>query len=122
LKALADDSNLKRKSSEKSFLEIKNKILKRNSHDITVEQSISPIYTPNQNKVHDYTTETSSRNKVLREIINTEEDYIGDLELIVNNYVKPLREEKILNAKDISEIFSIVEMLLNIHRELFKKI
>ncbi|KAM9951765.1 hypothetical protein ACTFIT_002448 [Dictyostelium discoideum] len=62
--------------------------------------------------------ENKMRNMVINEIINTEKDYIADLNIIVNFILTPLKESKIIPDKDISIIFSNIQLLLNVNKEL----
>ncbi|KAF2070062.1 hypothetical protein CYY_008619 [Polysphondylium violaceum] len=62
--------------------------------------------------------ESKMRNKVINEIINTEKDYISDLQVIINTILVPLKESKIVTDKDISTIFSNIQLLLNVNKEL----
>lgn len=80
--------------------------------------SISPIQ---QSIQRTYDGEQTHRNKVLREILETEKDYTHDLEVLVTIILRPLRQKKLLTQKELEEIFSDIEMLYNIHREFVKK-
>eukprot|EP01114_Cavostelium_apophysatum_P022237 TRINITY_DN7982_c0_g1_i1.p1 TRINITY_DN7982_c0_g1~~TRINITY_DN7982_c0_g1_i1.p1 ORF type:complete len:872 (-),score=270.52 TRINITY_DN7982_c0_g1_i1:25-2640(-) len=82
------------------------------------QMEISSITEANVRK---YEEEKTPRNKVLRELIETEKDYIVDLEVIGNVFLKPIRQKKLMNAKEIEDVFSNVDMLFNIHKELVKK-
>ncbi|KAN0026491.1 hypothetical protein ACTFIV_007478 [Dictyostelium citrinum] len=62
--------------------------------------------------------ENKMRNMVINEIINTEKDYIADLNIIVNFILTPLKDSKIIPDKDISIIFSNIQLLLNVNKEL----
>jgi hypothetical protein len=62
------------------------------------------------------------RNTELRDLFAKEKEYVNVLEKIVNDYLIPLREEKILKVEHIQSIFSNVETLLFVHKEFFKKI
>ncbi|KYQ89024.1 pleckstrin (PH) domain-containing protein [Tieghemostelium lacteum] len=61
--------------------------------------------------------ENKMRNKVINEIINTEKDYISDLNIIINVIYQPLKELKIITDKDLSTIFSNIQLLLNVNKE-----
>ena len=61
------------------------------------------------------------RTNVVNEIIQTEEDYVRDLDVIVNTYLLGLRnQEKLLAPKDLDLIFSNTEQLLAINTELLR--
>lgn len=56
------------------------------------------------------------RNKVINEIINTERGYMEDLDTLVSVYLQPLRESGVLKEEQIHNIFSNVEMILQINK------
>lgn len=56
---------------------------------------------------------------LLRELRSTEEAFIRDLKTIVDVYLVPLRERKLLDAKELLSLFSNVESLLQAHQALF---
>ncbi|KAJ3020230.1 Rho guanine nucleotide exchange factor 4 [Thoreauomyces humboldtii] len=58
------------------------------------------------------------RQEVIREMILTERDYVQDLETIINIYMNPLKGTKLLPAKDMSIIFSNVEQLHGVNKQL----
>ena len=80
--------------------------------------------------------EEKRRQEVIFEVINTERDYVEDLETIievisalmsmnyakgfVQVYIKNLQKSKIIRPKDLSVIFSNVEAILPVNNELFK--
>jgi RhoGEF domain len=66
---------------------------------------------------------SDQRTNVLDEILTTERDYVRDLDVIVNTYLRSLRlQEKLLSAADLQAIFSNVEQLLIINTELLKSL
>ncbi|KAI8999847.1 hypothetical protein BC832DRAFT_563834 [Gaertneriomyces semiglobifer] len=60
------------------------------------------------------------RQEVIREMFETEKDYVVDLEIIINVYMSKLKAQKILQPKDMSIIFSNVEQLLPVNQQLVK--
>lgn len=58
------------------------------------------------------------RQEVIREVFNTEQDYIEDLEVIINLYLANIRKSKLVQNKDIGIIFSNVEQLLPVNQML----
>jgi hypothetical protein len=60
------------------------------------------------------------RNKVINEIINTERDYVNDLEMVIRLFLNPMREEKLLNDLTIATIFSNIELILGFNRVLLE--
>eukprot|EP01103_Thecamoeba_quadrilineata_P017405 TRINITY_DN6164_c0_g1_i1.p1 TRINITY_DN6164_c0_g1~~TRINITY_DN6164_c0_g1_i1.p1 ORF type:complete len:501 (+),score=137.81 TRINITY_DN6164_c0_g1_i1:64-1566(+) len=51
----------------------------------------------------------------LKELHETEQDYVRDLEMITQTFLQPL-SQKILNKQDCSAIFSNLDIILNINR------
>lgn len=62
------------------------------------------------------------RQEVILEIITTESDYVEDLEIICELYLKPLRANKLIRPKDMSIIFSNLEIILGVNQELLKSL
>ncbi|TPX30848.1 hypothetical protein SeMB42_g07856 [Synchytrium endobioticum] len=60
------------------------------------------------------------RQEVIYEAIQTERDYVNDLEIITEIYMKTLRKNKLLRPKDLSVIFSNIETILPMNQELLK--
>ena len=58
------------------------------------------------------------RQEVIYEIITTEEDYVRDLEYIVEHYMRPLQKNKLISNKDSAIIFSNIEQVLPVNQEL----
>eukprot|EP01102_Stenamoeba_stenopodia_P006579 TRINITY_DN1814_c0_g2_i2.p1 TRINITY_DN1814_c0_g2~~TRINITY_DN1814_c0_g2_i2.p1 ORF type:complete len:586 (+),score=123.34 TRINITY_DN1814_c0_g2_i2:84-1841(+) len=68
--------------------------------------------------------EGRQRQMVIDEVLTTEEDYVNDLELTINLYLKPMREKKILESRALATLFSNIEMLYNLNKQFlseFKK-
>jgi hypothetical protein len=66
--------------------------------------------------------EEIKRQEVIFEIITTEEDYVEDLELILNLYIRPLEKNKLIRTKDMSIIFSNIEQVLPVNQELLRSL
>ncbi len=85
-------------------------------------------------------TNLTTRERVIKEIIDTEEDYIRDLETVINVsvisslicvllsdlpilqqvFMTPLREDQMIISKDqLNNIFSNLEMICKVNREIF---
>ncbi|KAJ3280108.1 Myosin 10A, isoform D [Borealophlyctis nickersoniae] len=60
------------------------------------------------------------RQEVIHEIYTTEKDYVEDLEIIIEVYIKQLQKNKLIRTKDMSVIFCNVEQLLPVNQELLK--
>ncbi|XJO78856.1 hypothetical protein BDV3_003234 [Batrachochytrium dendrobatidis] len=62
------------------------------------------------------------RQEVIYEIITTESDYIDDLDIICEAYIKQLKKNKLIRSKDMAIIFSNIEQLLPVNMELLKSL
>lgn len=62
------------------------------------------------------------RSKVIQEIIDTEQDYANDLQVVIEVFLQPLREEEnILTENEISAMFLNVEELFEVSNDLLKE-
>lgn len=59
------------------------------------------------------------KDRVEREFFETEENYFKSLDIVVEVYVKPLREAKIISQQDMDTIFSNIETIHQIHQRLY---
>ncbi|KAJ3334259.1 Myosin 10A, isoform D [Blyttiomyces sp. JEL0837] len=62
------------------------------------------------------------RQEVIFEIVTTERDYVEDLEIVSEVYIKQLKKNKLLRPKDVSVIFSNIEALFNVNNVLAKRL
>jgi hypothetical protein len=67
------------------------------------------------------------RNEVANEILQSERNYVNSLKVLINVFLKPMREavllgKPILSHEALSCIFSCVEVIININSELLKEI
>lgn len=62
------------------------------------------------------------RQEVIFEIITTEADYIQDLEIILDLYIRPLEKNKLIRPKDMSIVFSNLEQVLPVNQELLRSL
>jgi hypothetical protein len=69
------------------------------------------------------------RQEVIFEIITTEEDYVDDLELVLQVkillnqlYIRPLEKNKLIRPKDMAIIFSNIEQFLPVNQELLRSL
>ncbi|KAJ3244838.1 Rho guanine nucleotide exchange factor 4 [Chytriomyces hyalinus] len=62
------------------------------------------------------------RQEVIYEMITTERDYVGDLEIILNVFLAKCRGAKVLRPKDVAVIFSNLEAILNVNKELLMRL
>jgi len=58
------------------------------------------------------------RFNIIKELIVTEEDYISDMNLLVEVFIAPLRQQKITTDAELTTIFSNVEMLRGVNEQL----
>jgi len=56
------------------------------------------------------------RQEIIFELLQTERDYVRDLDIIIELFLNGLRDSKILSAKDITTMFSNIESLLPINQ------
>ncbi|RKO93238.1 hypothetical protein BDK51DRAFT_30320 [Blyttiomyces helicus] len=68
------------------------------------------------------THKEKQRMKAVWELIMTEKDYVRDLTIIIECFIHPLAERKIISAKIIANIFSNIEQLLPINQKLLELI
>lgn len=59
------------------------------------------------------------REEVVKELVKTEKKYVKDLEIIVEQYMRRLRENGLVEGPDIAAIFSNVDQIRNLNRTLF---
>jgi len=51
------------------------------------------------------------RRQIINEIVDTEEDYVGNLDIIVEKFLKPIKEYKMMNMEEIALVFSNIELV-----------
>ncbi|ORX85188.1 hypothetical protein BCR32DRAFT_290853 [Anaeromyces robustus] len=64
------------------------------------------------------TKNSVKRQEVIYEMIDTERDYVNDLSIIIELYIKPLRANNMLSKSDFQLLFSNVEQLYGVNQEL----
>ncbi|KAL7746222.1 Rho guanine nucleotide exchange factor 3 [Sorochytrium milnesiophthora] len=62
------------------------------------------------------------RQEVIYELIVTERDYIRDLELICETFLEPIRSRALLTTKQTATLFSNIEQLIPINKELLRSL
>lgn len=69
-------------------------------------------------------TEQSRRDReyAVQELLDTESKYVRDLNLIVEQFQKPLQANNVLNARQLSDIFSIIRDFIPLHEQLLKEL
>jgi len=60
------------------------------------------------------------RQERLYELLKTEREYVNDLDVIIEVFLKPIASRKLVTVKDLGILFSNVEQLLTIHQELLR--
>lgn len=63
---------------------------------------------------------TRNINKIINEIITTERDYLNDLQTIVKVFIEPCQERFGFSSKLINQIFSYLEPIIAVNRELLE--
>ncbi|KAJ3299651.1 cytochrome c oxidase subunit 1 [Borealophlyctis nickersoniae] len=66
--------------------------------------------------------EEVKRQEIIFELIVTEREYIRDLNIIINLFLKKMREKEIVPAKGINIIFSNIEQILPVNQELLNRL
>eukprot|EP00004_Rigifila_ramosa_P027461 TRINITY_DN897_c0_g1_i1.p1 TRINITY_DN897_c0_g1~~TRINITY_DN897_c0_g1_i1.p1 ORF type:complete len:730 (-),score=163.95 TRINITY_DN897_c0_g1_i1:102-2246(-) len=60
------------------------------------------------------------KNEVHKELVSTERDYVRDLGVIVDIWMRPIQSGALLTPPQIQEVFSVVEMLVPVGKEMLK--
>ncbi len=59
---------------------------------------------------------------IMKELIDTERDYVRDLRIIVDVFYAPLKAKGILKEKDASRIFGSIPLMLNLNAQLLESL
>ncbi|KAJ3211735.1 Myosin 10A, isoform D [Dinochytrium kinnereticum] len=62
------------------------------------------------------------RQEVIFEMVSTERDFVDDLNVIIEVYIKQLKRTKLVRPKDMSVVFSNIEAITPVNRELLKSL
>lgn len=62
------------------------------------------------------------RGYIVQELIDTEKNYVAQLQLVVDIFIEPLRQEKIIDNIDINEQFLNWEPILGLHKQLLEQL
>jgi len=108
---VSEDSASKHKSSERAW-----KTKTRTSNAGEQKKPPNPMGSVRHRRVTDLSL--PPRERVVCEILETEMDYVADLETIVNIFLNPLRKEQIASPEDLIGIFSNVEFILIVNQQL----
>lgn len=60
------------------------------------------------------------RQEAVKELINTEQDYINDLELLSTVFLKPMNERNLMEKSELGALSSNLEMLTHVNQEIIK--
>lgn len=61
----------------------------------------------------------AKRQQVIWELFITEESYIKDIKMIIDFFMKPISEKKILNEKTVNAIFSNLEKIFEVNEVMY---
>ncbi|KAL6055032.1 RhoGEF domain containing protein [Balamuthia mandrillaris] len=61
-----------------------------------------------------------TRKEAINEIVNTERDYVRDMQLVIQVFLAPLKEKQLMEPQKLSTIFSNVELLVGVNEEMLK--
>lgn len=67
-------------------------------------------------------TRKFKRERALLEIVNSEIKYINQLQTIINFFMKPVQERKLLKADDYETLFGNINTIYNINKELLEEL
>uniref|UniRef100_A0A8C9DIA8 DH domain-containing protein n=1 Tax=Prolemur simus TaxID=1328070 RepID=A0A8C9DIA8_PROSS len=84
---------------------------------MTPQAESSGVEAPGSEEEHQMRRMMAKRAKIIRELIQTEKDYLNDLELCVREVVQPLREKQI-DRLDVDSLFSNIEAVHQVSAEL----
>nr|XP_003410416.1 rho guanine nucleotide exchange factor 38 [Loxodonta africana] len=84
---------------------------------MTPQAGCSAAETPTQEEEHQMRRMMAKRSKIIKELIQTEKDYLNDLELCLREVVQPLRNKQI-DRLDVDSLFSNIESVHQISAKL----
>jgi len=84
--------------------------------DAEEEPSVAPP--PEEPGLSKEEQEARYRSNIIKEIIITEKDYVQDLQIISDVFIKPLASKALLSPQDSSLLFSNIEVLLSVNHQL----
>lgn len=59
---------------------------------------------------------------MILELINTERDYVRDLQILIRVYIDKSRDRQLLTAQELDSLFGKIELLLPIHSNLLSQL
>ncbi|XP_047655170.1 rho guanine nucleotide exchange factor 38 [Phacochoerus africanus] len=84
---------------------------------MTPQAGCSPVETLTQEEEQQMQRMMAKRSKIIKELIQTERDYLNDLELCVKEVIQPLRNKQI-DRLDVDSLFSNIESVHQISAKL----
>ncbi|TPX38121.1 hypothetical protein SmJEL517_g00356 [Synchytrium microbalum] len=66
--------------------------------------------------------EELKRQEVIYELLITEREYVRDLHIVINLFMKNMRDKSIVPGKDLHVVFSNIEQLLPVNQELLSRL
>lgn len=58
----------------------------------------------------------------MKEIYTTEESYLASLDTVIDDYLKPVKTKSVFTDKEVRHVFSNIEQIRDLSRELFNAI
>lgn len=65
---------------------------------------------------------SDKKGMIINEIITTERDYVRDMEMVINVFYLPLKNETILEEKELRTLFSNLETIVNVNKQLLAEL
>lgn len=109
------------KTSIEFSLELKKVINERNILTSKTRKRVFEALDEIKTKSED-DTRHFKREKVLLEIMNTEIKYVHQLEIIINFFLKPTEDRKLLKQDDFRTVFGHINTICNVNRELLQEL
>lgn len=60
------------------------------------------------------------RHNIINELISTETEYVSSMDLVVEIFVNPLKENKLISDIDIDILFSNLETIVKVNKQIVK--
>ena len=99
---------------------VREEFAKRYTMKTVAELSSSKLSLPSQKSLSDAKElkYAKMRKGITEELIQTERDYVRDLEITIRLFLSPIRRQKLLSGYEIASLFSNLEQLLPINKAL----
>lgn len=109
------------KASIEFSLELKKVINERNILTSKTRKKVFEALDEIKTKSEDETRHFK-RQKALLEIINSEIKYVHQLETIINFFLKPTEDRKLLRPDDFQSVFGHINTIYNVNKELLQEL